>query len=221
MTDRDRHSTDPKTVAATYDRIAEHFSKTREYAWPEVESFVDDRHAAVALDLGCGNARHAELLAPRADRVVGIDASRGLLQEAADRARSRAFGVDLVAGDASRIPLQSNTIDLALYVATVHHLPTRDARVQSLSELGRVLTADGVALVSAWSTAHETFDQESGFDTTIDWTLPGGETVPRFYHIYSPDEFREDLDAAGVHVEDFELSSGNCYVTIRPEGKRP
>ncbi|MFW6000439.1 MAG: SAM-dependent methyltransferase, partial [Halorubrum sp.] len=24
---------------STYDRIAAHFSKTREYAWPEVESF--------------------------------------------------------------------------------------------------------------------------------------------------------------------------------------
>jgi trans-aconitate methyltransferase len=57
-------------VHHTYDRIAAHFAQTREYPWPEVESFLDGRTAEVALDLGCGNGRHAELLAERADRVL-------------------------------------------------------------------------------------------------------------------------------------------------------
>lgn len=217
--------TDRRDIAGTYDRIAEHFSSTRKYAWPEVEAFLEehesDRRINIALDLGCGNGRHAELLEPLADRVVGIDASIGLLREAELRAADRDFDVAVVAGDASRIPLDTATVDLAVYVATIHHLPTRDARVDSLVELARVLNPDGVALVSAWSTAHPKFDHEEGFDTTIDWTLPGGETVPRYYHIYSPDEFREDLDAAPVVVEAFEISSGNCYATIGPEGKRP
>lgn len=217
--------TDRRDVASTYDRIAEHFSSTREYAWPEVESFLDehssDRQLDIALDLGCGNGRHAELLAPLADRVIGIDVSTGLLREAERRAADRDFDLDVVAGDAARIPLVSDSVDIAVYVATIHHLPSRDARVDSLLELARVLDSEGVALVSAWSTAHPKFDQESGFDTTIDWTLPGGETVPRYYHIYSPDEFREDLDAAPLQVDAFEISSGNCYATVRPEGKRP
>ena len=216
--------TDRRDVASTYDHIAEHFSATREYAWPEVEDFLDhhnDRQIDAALDLGCGNGRHAELLARLADRVVGIDASTGLLHEAEQRAADRAFDLDVVAGDAARIPLDTGSVDVAVYVATIHHLPIRDARVASLAELARVLDPEGVALVSAWSTDHPKFDQESGFDTTIDWTLPGGETVPRFYHIYSPDEFEEDLDAAPLVVDAFEISSGNCYATVRPEGKRP
>ncbi|MFC6736101.1 class I SAM-dependent methyltransferase, partial [Halolamina salina] len=65
----------------TYDRIAAHFSKTREHAWPEIESFLDDRTGELGLDLGCGNGRHAEVLADHADRVVGVDASTGLLAE--------------------------------------------------------------------------------------------------------------------------------------------
>ena len=205
-----------REVAETYDHIASHFSKTREYAWPEVEDFVTEQpRAELALDLGCGNGRHAEVLAGRADRVVGLDVSRELLVEATNRAEKRNFAVDLITGDAANLPLRDDTVDLAVYVATLHHLPARDARVQSLDELARVLAPNGRALVSAWSTAHDRFDAEEGFDTTIDWTLPGGVTVPRYYHIYDPEEFRADLDASGLATVDFEISSGNCYAKVR------
>ena len=74
--------------------------------------------------------------------------------------------------------------------------------------------------MSAWSTAHDRFDRAEGFDTTVDWTLPGGETVPRFYHVYDPDEFRADIAASDLTAEDVFLSSGNCYAVVR-KGKHP
>ncbi|MFC6728796.1 SAM-dependent methyltransferase, partial [Natronoarchaeum mannanilyticum] len=91
---------------------------------------------------------------------------------------------------------------------------------RSLDELARALAPEGRALVSAWSTAHDRFDRSEGFDTTVDWTLPGGETVPRFYHVYDPDEFRADLSASDLAVEDAFLSSGNCYAVVG-KGKHP
>jgi ubiquinone/menaquinone biosynthesis C-methylase UbiE len=202
-------------VHHTYDRIAGHFAQTREYAWPEVESFLDGRTADVALDLGCGNGRHAELLAERAGRVLGVDASTGLLGEATGRAENSGFDVELVAGDAARIPLRTDVVDLAVYVATLHHLPDRQARVASLDELARVLD-DGAAVVSVWSTEHDRFDRAEGFDTTVDWTLPGGETVPRFYHVYDPAEFDADLADSDLAVVDSFVSSGNCYAVVTP-----
>ncbi|WP_158057436.1 class I SAM-dependent methyltransferase [Halorussus halophilus] len=214
--DENADATERREIRATYDRIAAHFSSTREYAWPEVEQFLDGvSGGGVALDLGCGNGRHAELLAQNAARVVGVDASRGLLEEADSRATERAFDVDLLQADAARLPLQAESIGVAVYVATLHHLPTREARVGSLDELARVLTPEGRALVSAWSTAHDKFDQTEGFDTEVDWTLPGGETVPRFYHIYAPDEFEEDIEASDLEFVEFEISSGNCYAQVR------
>jgi len=207
---------------AVYDRIATHFAQTREYAWPEVESFVDaeaDRCSALgrALDLGCGNGRHAELLADRGASVVGLDVSRGLLAEATRRAADRDFDAAFVHGDAARLPFDDATFSHVVYVATLHHLRPRANRLASLSEVGRVLKPDGRALVSAWSTAHDRFDADEGFDTTVDWTLPGGERVGRFYHIYDPEEFRADLaDAAGVRCTELQLSSGNCYAVVGP-----
>ncbi|WP_332899200.1 class I SAM-dependent methyltransferase [Haladaptatus sp. CMSO5] len=209
-----------QAVKDTYDRIAAHFSKTREYAWPEVESFLDSQPAArTALDVGCGNGRHTELLARKADRAVGLDASTGLLSEARQRATAREFEAAFVAGDAASLPFTADSIDLAVYVATLHHLPERELRRASLDELARVLTPGSRALVSAWSTAHDSFDHEGdeGFDTMVDWTLPGGETVPRFYHIYAPAEFEADLAASRLRVVKNEISSGNCYAVVTPE----
>jgi len=205
--------TDPQS---TYDRIAAHFAKTREYAWPEVESFLEGRSATRALDVGCGNGRHAELLAARAESVVGVDLSRALLREAATRARERGFAdaLDLVHGDAAALPVADDAVGLATYVATLHHLSPRAARVRSLDELARVLAPGGVALVSAWSTAHDRFDRTEGFDTTVDWTLPGGEAVPRYYHVYAPDEFDADIESSRLSVVESTVSSGNCYAVV-------
>ncbi|NHX36529.1 MULTISPECIES: class I SAM-dependent methyltransferase [Halolamina] len=211
---------DPAHAGHTYDRIAAHFSETREYPWPEIESFLDGRSGAVGLDLGCGNGRHAEVLAAHADRVVAVDASTGLLAEAAERAAEHGFETDLVAGDAAAIPLGAGTVDLAVYVATLHHLRPRARRIGSLNELARVLAPGGRALVSAWSTVHDRFADEgtdgSGLDTEVDWTLPGGETVGRFYHVYDPAEFEADLKASELALLEWELSSGNCYAVVGP-----
>ena len=202
----------------TYDRIASHFSKTREYAWPEIETFLDGRTGGTGLDLGCGNGRHAEVLAEHTERVIGLDASTGLLAEATERSHERRFGLDLVAGDAGTLPLRENSVDLAVYVATLHHLRPRERRLGSLDELARVLTPDGHALVSAWSTAHTRFEDEEtdgdGLDTEVDWTLPGGETVPRYYHVYDPEEFDRELAESELVVEESRVSSGNCYAVV-------
>ncbi|GAA0718835.1 ubiquinone/menaquinone biosynthesis C-methylase UbiE [Halorubrum trapanicum] len=210
---------DPQSTGdpqSTYDRIASHFSKTREYAWPEVESFLEGRSATRALDVGCGNGRHTEALAARAETAVGVDLSRGLLDEAVARARDRGFGdaTAFVHGDAAALPVRDDAVDLAVYVATLHHLSPRAARIESLNELARALTPGGVALVSAWSTAHDRFDRDEGFDTTVDWTLPGGETVPRYYHIYSPSEFEADIAESALETRHTRVSSGNCYAEL-------
>lgn len=205
----------------TYDRIAGHFATTREHPWPEVESFIEDcptDEGGVGLDIGCGNARHAELLAARVERVIGVDLSRGLLAEATERARIREFGIDLLQGDAAALPLRAGCVDLGVYIATIHHLPDRERRIESLDELARVLAPGGRALVSAWSTTHDRFERESGFDTTVEWTLPGGETVPRFYHIYDPAEFEADVNASELEAVSLEVSSGNCFATVGIEG---
>ena len=210
-----------RDVRETYDRIGEHFAKTRAHPWPAVERFVEGSEKVdVGLDLGCGNARHAAVLADRAERVIGIDASQALLDAARERRESEGFAIDLCRGDATSLPLAARTVDLVVYIATLHHLPTRGDRIESLDELARVLAPGGRALVSAWSTTHDRFEGNEGFDTTVDWTLPDGETVARYYHIYDPTEFEADLRESALAVERAFEERGNCYGVVGVEGKR-
>jgi len=170
----------------------------------------------LGLDLGCGNGRHGESLAGVVERVVGVDVSRGLLETARERSRARDYddALGLVQADAAALPIRADVVDVAVYVATLHHLRSRATRVASLSELARVLAPGGRALVSAWSTAHDRFEESQGFDTTVPWTLPGGEQVERFYHIYDPAEFESDLAASDLDVVSSVVSSGNCYAVV-------
>lgn len=206
---------DRRDVRRVYEDIAPHFSETRHHAWPEVTTFLDERTGGRGLDVGCGNGRHLEVLGESVETAVGVDASRELLSIARDRVGSVAA---VLAGDAARLPIADGTMDLGLYVATIHHLPDQDLRVSSLNELARVLTPGGEALVSSWSTEADRFDQEEAFDTTLEWTLPSGETVDRYFHIYNPVSFQRDLECSALTVEDHFISTGNCYARVSCRG---
>ena len=225
---------------AVYDEIAAHFDGTRHHPWPEVREFVEAVSAGgVGLDVGCGNGRHLELLVDCVDRAVGVDLSTELLGIARERlagtdgstgADATAASVDravassglaratLVAGDAATLPIADDCVDVAVYVATLHHLPTADLRRQSLDELARVLAPDGVGLVSAWSTEHDRFDRAESFDATLDWELPSGETRERYYRVYAPADFEAALAASDLTIRDWEVSSGNCYARVEASG---
>lgn len=207
--------TDEHSIKEVYDRIAHHFSQTRENPWPEVTDFLKAVGGGHGVDIGCGNARHTEQLTEVVDTAVGVDISRGLLAEAQKRAAESDFDAEFVLGGAASLPIREDTVAVGLYIATIHHLRSRATRIASLDELARVLSDDGTALVSAWSTTHDQFDAEKGFDTTVDWTLPDGDTVPRFYHIYDPEEFEEDIRASELEPRDTWVSSGNCYAEVR------
>jgi SAM-dependent methyltransferase len=205
---------DRRDVRDTYERIATHFAKTRPEPWEEVATFLEGRSGAVGLDVGAGNARHGEVLAARVDRTIALDASRAAIATAVDRAAERGFGLAPCLGDASRLPVRSSAVDLGVYVATIHHLPDRTMRVDSLDELARVLVPGGTAIVSAWSVSHDRFDRASAFDAEIDWTLPDGETVPRFYHVYDREEFEADLHRSDLRIVEAFESHGNCYGVV-------
>lgn len=211
----------PEAVRQVYDEIAAHFSQTRAYPWPEVEDFLARVNGGeVGLDVGCGNGRHCEVLAETVETVVGLDISCRLLHQARERLTGSSVGPDLVQADAATLPIRDDSVDVCLSIATIHHLRDRATRVESLREIGRVLAPEGRALVSAWSTAHDRFDADPdadrGFDTTVDWTLPDGETRPRYYHVYAPAEFADDLARANLAVVDSYVSSGNCYAEVAP-----
>ncbi len=96
----------------------------------------------------------------------------------------------------------------------MNHLRPRYHRVASFSAVAWVVEPDGRALISAWSTEHDRFERGDRFDTTIEWTLPDGTSIPRYYDIYDPVEFRSDLESSTLSIVETEISSWNCYAVV-------
>ncbi|GAA0580025.1 metalloregulator ArsR/SmtB family transcription factor [Craurococcus roseus] len=98
------------------------------------------------LDIGTGTGRLLELVAPRAERAFGIDASREMLALA--RARFAEHGVaDRCAvrqADMYRLPLPDQAFDVVALQMVLHYAEDPAA---ALAEAARVLRPDGLLVV--------------------------------------------------------------------------
>ncbi len=115
------------------------------------------RRPVRALDVGTGIGRSAIFLGrylPPGSRVWSIDSAEDSLRrgEEAIRRAEPAVPLRLLAGAAESLPFRDGAFDLATGVMLFHHLA--DLR-PALSEMGRVVRADGRLLLLDWGpTAH-------------------------------------------------------------------
>ncbi len=101
-------------------------------------------------DLGCGTGNCTELLVPWVERVVAVDRSPEMLAGARARLENAQVcldRVDFVEAELGGLPLENGSIDAAVCMLVLHHLPDPAG---ALREMCRVLTTErggGVAMV--------------------------------------------------------------------------
>ncbi|TNJ27003.1 putative Methyltransferase [Giardia muris] len=213
-------------VHAIYRTAARHFSHTRSRPWPIVSCFCKSVKATdVFLDCGCGNGRNMGLT-PAVE--LGFDYSI----ELCDCARSLASHLTIVQADALQIPCRTAVVDSAICIAVIHHFSTRDRRISAFRELWRVLVPGGKALVTLW--AREQGGRELPSDALVPWRSDpsnpvhqisiqeepdvkglGLRTIPRYYHMYTEREAREDAERGGFLVEECIDDAGNWALILR------
>jgi 2-polyprenyl-3-methyl-5-hydroxy-6-metoxy-1,4-benzoquinol methylase len=98
-----------------------------------------------ALDVGCGRGALVRKLAAHCEEVVGIDADSGCIAHAKASADVQP-NITFINGDVLTHPLQRNSFDFLVAVATLHHLPLRSAlqRFSDLLRPGGVLVIIGL-----------------------------------------------------------------------------
>ena len=109
------------------------------------QALVGDKPLRGLLDLGTGTARMLELLAPLADRAVGVDQSPAMLAIArAHIDQSGLRNVQLRQGDIYAPPVERDAYDLVVIHQVLHFL---DDPGRALAEAARALRPSGRLLV--------------------------------------------------------------------------
>jgi SAM-dependent methyltransferase len=98
------------------------------------------------LDVGTGTGRLLELVAPRAERALGVDASRDMLAHARARLAERGLADRCAVrqADMYRLPLPDGGFDVVALQMVLHYAEDPAA---ALAEAARVLRPDGLLLL--------------------------------------------------------------------------
>ena len=194
-------------AANTFDSIADHFDKTRNRPWKEVEEFLENT-SGKTIDIGCGNGRHSRVALENNHEVTCLDASMKLLKIAKKKLKGKS---DLVRSGIKNMPFKNGSFDNSIYIAAIHHL--QEGRVQSLKETRRILKTSGNMMVSSWAREQDRWElDEDEQDVIVPWTREDGEIINRYYHLYRLEDLKEDVEKAGFRIIESFYSKGNNYV---------
>ncbi len=179
-----------------YNLIAEEFSRTRSSIWPETKFLLDKYLSSneKILDLGCGNGRYFEYLKEKNADYFGVDNSKKLI----DLAKIRYPKANFHLADALNLPFPDNFFDKVMSIATFHHIPSEELRINFLNEIKRVLKTEGILILTVWN-FKETKEFFLYFKFIIlklfgskldfgDFLEPWGNKTLRYYHYFSKKE---------------------------------
>lgn len=138
----DRHLRSRRAIYAYAETAADPRWRTSMIPWDGTQ---------IVADVGCGNGFDLRQIVPqgRCRHAIGLDLSAGMLRSLADLRQSRRLS--LVQADAQRLPLPDQSVDVALAMHMLYHVPDVPAAIR---ELRRITKPGGVVLASTNSAAH-------------------------------------------------------------------
>jgi ubiquinone/menaquinone biosynthesis C-methylase UbiE len=217
-----------------YEMLAEDFSRTRQFTWDiEILSqYTSD--GDTVLDLGCGNGRLLEVLKKHRIEYFGPDASKKLIEIARQKYPQNKFEV----GDILNLPYSDNFFNKVFAIRTLHHIPSKEFRLQALKEIRRVLKPGGVLILTVWNVWGSKYKinllrvikysflkiigkTKLDFgDTFIPWWKMG-EKVKRYFHFFTKKELKNLTEEVGLEVEKIWSSKFRGHSDIYLIAKKP
>ena len=218
-------------VHQVYEHIAPHFSQTRYKPWPLISEFLLSLSpGSVGLDIGCGNGKYLDINPDI--YIIGSDRSSELVQIAQREKKTRT--VDVVIGDILYLPHRSGGFDFAISIAVVHHLSTRERRVQAIRSILDNLSGSedeskaGRAMIYVWALEQENsrrgWNKEHEQDVMVPWVMKKPKdstgyveekTFKRYYHLYRKGELEEDIGQAEGAVVDSGYEKDNWWAIAK------
>ena len=110
------------------------------------------------VDVGCGGGALVRSLAARGARVTGVEISESQL--AAAVRDDNGSGARYVVGVAQRLPIPDESIDVVLFMRSLHHVPPEDM-LEALRGAARVLRPGGAVYIAEPLTEGDFFELTS------------------------------------------------------------
>jgi ubiquinone/menaquinone biosynthesis C-methylase UbiE len=109
---------------------------------------VDLESGSRVIDVACGNGNATLAAARRWCKVTGLDYVRALLERAGERATAERLDIELVEGDAEKLPFGDASFDVALSTFGVMFAPDQEPAAR---EMIRVVRPGGTIGLSNWT----------------------------------------------------------------------
>ena len=109
-------------------------------------SFLNPQIGELILDVGCGNARDCIHILKKGGRIIGVDLSSRMIDEARRELENHFLGwFELRVGDATNLEFSDAYFDKVIASEVIEHIPDWK---KSLSEMLRVLKPNGELIIS-------------------------------------------------------------------------
>jgi SAM-dependent methyltransferase len=169
-------------VLDVYNKIADHFDKTRHYIWPKVGEFINSLSSnSIIGDIGCGNGKN--MLIRDDCTFLGCDNCEKFIDICKNK------NLNVVLGSTIDIPFPSNHFDAVISIAVIHHLVTDDRRIKAIKELIRICKNDGNIMIQVWSDKANVKSTDIVDGKLIDWVFKKENKVyKRYYHMFAKGE---------------------------------
>ena len=206
-----------------YDAIARVYDPWSASVTEDVEFYVEEALAAggPVVELACGTGRICVPLAKAGVRVIGVDASAGMLEVARDYAKAEGVEalVDLRQGDMREPPVEERVPLVLIPFRSLLHMTTETDRLRALSAANELLLPGGRLVFDVFAPSRDDvedthgrwLEREPGIFERADWnegertlTLSvrrGEEASTMVLAWLSPPEWRQLLDRAGYELE--------------------
>ena len=229
-----------------YDKIAHLYDPWSRSVTEDVPFYLEEarRCGGPVVELGVGTGRIAVPIASDGIRVIGVDASRGMLEVCAERAALSGVGanLDLRVGDLRDPPVRERVPLVICPFRSLLHMETEDEKLLALRAARDLLLGDGRFVFDVFAPSREDIEEtngrwlerEPGIFERADWnegsrtltlSVRSADAETSFgLHWLSAPEWLRLLDAADLDVEalygwfdrrPFEADEDMIFVTRR------
>lgn len=190
-----------------YSKISKEFSRTRWKVWPGVAEFIDSLEVnSINGDIGSGNGKN--MLHRNDVKFIGLDNCEDLIKICLSR------NLEVVKGDILNIPFEDKFFDNIICIAVIHHLRSRDDRVQAIKELIRIKKNKILIYVWAFEQPPNSIRKFIEQDSMVPFQSRESGVYYRFYHVYKEGELEKEVIDAGGKIIKKSYDYGNWCVII-------